>query len=96
MQMTSVTLVAADVPPDGAPRPIVPDAALLSSLIRAVAGPDDGLEHVAVAVAPGQVELVVFTTGGSPCAAGAAVSALCGRALAAAAQLNGWAVARVD
>lgn len=90
MHVTVATLVAPGRPAgDGI------DLMLLTSLLRAVATPDDGLEHIVVRSAPGLVQLVFFLALASATAAEQAGERICGRALDAARQLSGWTVSEV-
>lgn len=68
----------------------VVDAALLAALLRATAEEHSGLEHLTVVPRPGRTDVVLFYTGTSPCAADAAGTDLCRRALRAAAELGRW------
>lgn len=85
--MTTVVLRAPE-----ATTPDRPDPQLLASLVRAVAAPDDGLEHVAVRQADRAIELVLFQTVCEAPRAPATGAAICRRALRLARQLGGWTV----
>lgn len=87
MLMTAVSLRAPATSTGGPPDPL-----LLASLLRSVATPADGLEHVAVRPRDGHVELVLFQTvsdGTEPPASGGSI---CHRALEITQQLSGWTV----
>ncbi|MEU7021265.1 hypothetical protein ABZ990_11505 [Streptomyces sp. NPDC046203] len=69
-----------------------PDPLLLASLLRAVASPADGLEHVAVRPSGEQIELVLFQTVPDATEPPAPAIAICRRALEITRQLSGWTV----
>ncbi|MET7618144.1 hypothetical protein [Streptomyces sp. NPDC005408] len=89
--MSVVTLIA---PEHSAGQEL--DLLLLASLLRAVATPDDGLEHISVRPAPDRVDLVLFQTVAGSRGGAATGEELCHRALEAVRRLDGWTVGTVS
>jgi len=87
MLMTTVVLRAPDARTHDRP-----DPQLLASLVRAVASPRDGLEHVAVRETGRAIELVLFQTVREAPLPPATGAAICRRALRLARQLSDWTV----
>ncbi|KJY39097.1 hypothetical protein VR44_02195 [Streptomyces katrae] len=87
MLMTAVSLRAPGAGTAGPPDPL-----LLASLLRSVATPADGLEHVAVRPRDGRVELVLFQTVSEGLEPPASGDIICRRALEITQQLSGWTV----
>lgn len=87
MYMTTVVMRSPYVQTGGQPDPL-----LLASLLRAVASPTDGLEHVAVRPSGEQVELVLFQSVPDVTEPPAPAIAICRRALEITRQLSGWTV----